>query len=132
MINEIIKSKKKGINKYSQINEALEDGVSPDELDDRNTCAVFNAVSEKEVEVVELLLRKGANPNIQDISGVTPLMKACLLNDQEIVNVLIEYYADPYLKQTRGNDAFYYDKTGLLDEFKVVERLGTFRKFLNL
>jgi ankyrin repeat protein len=49
--------------------------------------------------MAELLLEKGANPNIQNIYGETPLHQAVDNGKHNIINLLLEKYADPNLQQ---------------------------------
>jgi ankyrin repeat protein len=55
-------------------------------------------------EVVEELLKRGANPNIQStrFSGETPLHKAALNGDKEVVELLLRYGADPTIRNYNG------------------------------
>jgi ankyrin repeat protein len=47
------------------------------------------AVNDNNVEQATYLLQQGANPNIQDKNGVTPLYWAMLHNYQEMLYLLI-------------------------------------------
>ena len=51
---------------------------------------------------IDLLLKSGANPNLKDWSGSTPLHDACEINDLERVKKLIEAGADPRIKNKDG------------------------------
>ncbi len=46
-------------------------------------------------EAVELLLKYGAQVNVQSLDGWTPLMLACLWGDTEVVEMLLQHGADP-------------------------------------
>ena len=53
------------------------------------------AVQHDHIRVVMLLLQKGANPNLQNATGRTPLASAAAKkNSKEIIRVLIEAGAD--------------------------------------
>jgi len=54
-------------------------------------------------EIVEMLLQKGADPNIYDDMGVAPIIGAARTNRAEIIEMLIKNKADVNIK-TRGND----------------------------
>lgn len=54
--------------------------------------ALHNAVVNRKVENVQLLLKQGANPNCQNAFGATPLSLAAT---EEIADLLIEYGANP-------------------------------------
>jgi uncharacterized protein len=56
------------------------------------------------LEVIEELLKKGANPNIQSkrFSGETPLHKAALNGVKDAVEMLLRYGADPTIRNDKG------------------------------
>ena len=54
--------------------------------------ALLEAATDKNLGVVEMLLKKGANVNAADKSGVTPLMKG--VGNTRILELLIEHGAD--------------------------------------
>jgi ankyrin repeat protein len=56
----------------------------------------------KNIELVELLLDKGADPNSKNENGDTPLHKACFENALEISKLLIERGADVDAKDVIG------------------------------
>ncbi|GFT73185.1 tyrosine-protein kinase HTK16 [Nephila pilipes] len=51
-------------------------------------------------DILDLLLESGANPNIIDGSGLTPLHYACLNNRPLTVDVLVNHRANPQLRAT--------------------------------
>jgi ankyrin repeat protein len=51
------------------------------------------------------LLAKGANPNVADVFGITPLMEACIRGNDAVIEELINKGADPNQKDTVGNTA---------------------------
>ncbi|GFV19457.1 tyrosine-protein kinase Shark [Trichonephila clavipes] len=51
-------------------------------------------------DILDLLLKNAANPNIIDGNGLTPLHYACLNNKPSTVVVLIHYRANPQLRAT--------------------------------
>lgn len=69
------------------------------------------------VEVVALLLDHGANPNIQNDKGETPLHFVCQLTmrDPEIANLLLSHGADPRIQTRDGNRPF--DFLGMYDRY---------------
>lgn len=59
-----------------------------------------------QIEVVKLLLKRGADPNLRDIEGLTALMlsaqRSSYENSPEIVKLLVEGGADPNIQDTYG------------------------------
>jgi hypothetical protein len=53
------------------------------------------------IEVVRLLLDKGANPNPQDLRGFSPLMMASMRRDPELVRLLLDKGADIQAREFR-------------------------------
>ena len=69
------------------------------------------AVRQYKADIVQLLLENGADPNICDNLGVSPLAYAFLkyVPDTElIIRLLLQYGADPSLGKTPKHTAFYY------------------------
>lgn len=56
------------------------------------------AVATEHVDVVRLLLQRGANPNAINLGRLTPLHLAARGDSAEIVNLLIQYNADRYAR----------------------------------
>lgn len=54
-------------------------------------------------QIVELLLKKGASPNVTDKYGSTPLHRAASLGHTSITKLLLEFRADPNLSNSEGN-----------------------------
>uniref|UniRef100_A0A3Q3VY90 E3 ubiquitin-protein ligase HACE1 n=1 Tax=Mola mola TaxID=94237 RepID=A0A3Q3VY90_MOLML len=54
------------------------------------------------VECLVLLLKRGANPNYQDISGCTPLHLAARNGQKKCMGKLLEYYADVNICNNEG------------------------------
>lgn len=68
------------------------------------------------------LLVRGANPNVQDIGGYTPLHYAAMHNHPELVRRLIQHKADPILKTRNGLLAS--DIATTRDVIRVIKRAG--------
>jgi len=70
-------------------------------------------------KVVDYLLSIGANPNVQNINGTTPLMyaKTKLMNQKKlnttILDKLIQSGASPYIKDKTGKSVLDYCKTDI-------------------
>jgi uncharacterized protein len=75
--------------------------------------AALQSTNGQHIGIMELekLLASGANPNLQNNEGKTPLMLACELNSNfEIILALIQAGADPKLKDQSGKTAIDYTK----------------------
>lgn len=53
-------------------------------------------------KLLEHLLKKGANPNIQDFQGSTPLFVANFANNKEVIDILIRAGADTTIRNNEG------------------------------
>lgn len=53
-------------------------------------------------QLIQLLLKKGANPNSQDKDGNTALHRACDLGHAKIIELLLKNNADPNIKNNQG------------------------------
>lgn len=71
------------------------------------TALRFAAELTSEARYAAELLKNGADPNIVDNDGISPLMKAAEEKQKtEIVKVLLENGASPFLKDSDGYDAY--------------------------
>jgi ankyrin repeat protein len=52
---------------------------------------------------LEILLKAGADPNIPDVDGNTPLHRACFVGRGKYVRKLLEYGANPNICNAEGN-----------------------------
>ncbi len=59
-------------------------------------------------ELVEYFLSKGANPNIADASGATPLFWAVKFGNREMTELLLKHKADKTIKDAQGMTPFEY------------------------
>lgn len=65
------------------------EGIDVKDKDEGRT-GLHWAVSEGHIAMVKYLLERGANPNVSDNIGWTPLMSACSMGRQDIAEALIE------------------------------------------
>lgn len=70
------------------------------------TNLIITAVYNKNADVLNLLLRHGADVDQDDGFGATALMYAVSTAQPELVKILLEHNADPNLKDKTGNTAF--------------------------
>lgn len=59
--------------------------------------ALHFAAAEMHPRIIELLLEKGADPNVRDVEGGTPLSEAALWGRLENVEILLNHGANPLL-----------------------------------
>ena len=74
--------------------------------------AVFSAVSTNDMKLLQNVLEEGADVNMRDHDGSTPLMFASMLNSVEIVKLLLERGADVNLKDSGGRTALMWASPG--------------------
>lgn len=86
-----------GVKFFSKSDKAL--------IDQRNlggATALHLAARQGNFEIVEILIQAGANPNITDNEGWTPLMRAALAGNPQIVKLLISNGADVTKRNSIG------------------------------
>lgn len=69
----------------------------------RGDTSLMVAVQRYDVKVVELLLCKGASPNIANLIGRTPLHFAASYRTYKMVELLLKFRADPNKCDCKGN-----------------------------
>jgi ankyrin repeat protein len=82
-----------------------------------------NAVETGKVEIVRLLLDRGAEVNARGGMGVTPLMMASQYNHPKVVRLLLERGADATVKDDRGFDAYQFAVSGRGKDHRAVVAL---------
>lgn len=70
-----------------------------------------NTPEEGGVTILKYLLEKGANPNVQDFQGSTPLFVANFADNKETIKLLIDSGADTTIRNNSGK-LYYEFKTG--------------------
>ncbi|AVP87656.1 hypothetical protein phytr_7160 [Candidatus Phycorickettsia trachydisci] len=78
-------------------------------------------------EIAAILLKAGANPNIPDASGSTPLIRASANGLHDVVELLIEKGADIHAKGSFGNTALHtaaHNKTCPPETFSLLIQHG--------
>ena len=69
--------------------------------------------------IVELLLKNGASPNVQNDQGDTPLHKAAYTNRCSTVSLLLNYNCDVSLKNSLGKKAILFCENGDVRELLI-------------
>ena len=73
---------------------------------------LHHACLRNDIQFVENLLNLGADPNVQDTNGVTPLMSALLYHgsnvDMNLLSLLLSLVWEPDIKDNRGRTALHY------------------------
>lgn len=98
--------------------------ADPNETDANGVTALQLACGEKaDYSAAEILLKAGANPDIQEASGHknTALMLAVTCNQLAIVKLLLSYKANPNLKNADGRDAFWLGR----NDQKIIDVLDS-------
>ena len=70
--------------------------------------ACFIKDHDNRMNIIELLLQKGATPDLQDESGQTALIKAVILDDNTLTKHLLKHGADATLHDKEGNTSLFY------------------------
>lgn len=88
-------------NNLDAVKILLNSGADPNERVGQISFPLNIAINRGQVEAVRDLLEAGARPN--EITGQSPLFDAIYKNNFEIIKLLLDYGADPNLKDKKGN-----------------------------
>lgn len=80
-------------NDVKKFKKALEKGIDVNQYVEGYNSLLLAAIDYKRDQIVKLLLDSGADPNLPDPYGDTPIIKAAQNNNPEIVSLLIDYGA---------------------------------------
>lgn len=88
----------------------LEEGVYINLRDENDQTALQYAVLMEQYDIVELLLKEGAQANTFNKYGENPLMTAISITNENVkkenfIKLLLEYDADPYFKEDKTDNA---------------------------
>lgn len=75
---------------------------------------LHNAVEVEEIEIVKLLVERGADVNSKNAKGMTPLYYSILLRNFEITKYLLSHGADPYIPTNEGKTPYDISKYSIL------------------
>jgi ankyrin repeat protein len=87
---------------FSIIQGIFEKGGNPDTLDDTGQGLIHYAVDSLNTELVTLLHRNKADIDLQDTHGSYALLKAIEMNNIDLVDLLLDYGANPNIEDDRG------------------------------
>lgn len=73
-----------------------------------NGTALMASVVKGNKDLVELLIKSGANLNLTDTNGLTALIYAVQFKNIEMLKLLLEHHADKSLVDKNGKTAFEY------------------------
>lgn len=93
------------------------DAVDIDKPNDDGDTGLMLASKNGHRKVVEFLLKKGANPNLQNNSGITALMNAN--HHKEIASLLIDSGADVNMVNDRGMTALIYAASSIIGDTTI-------------
>jgi hypothetical protein len=99
------------LDKISSINIQDQDG---------NTLLIYSIYNFNHDAVI-ILLQRGANPNLCNDVGVSPIHLAATLNDDKAVKILVQYGADINIVDKTGSTAAMYAASS--DNIKTIEYL---------
>jgi len=100
----------------------LDSGVDVNGRNAKGSYALNNAAVENEVEVMKILLARGADPNVRKSQGDTPLICATKYagGKAATVKLLVESGTDLTLQDNKGKTALDYAKAKEEDEAVVL------------
>ena len=94
----------------SQVSRLLDSGIDVNARTSNGSYALNNAAVEVRLEVVRLLLNRGADPNVQNSQGDTPLICTTKYagGHAATVKVLVDAGTDLAITDAKGNTALDY------------------------
>jgi ankyrin repeat protein len=96
----------------ARVADLLDTGVDVNARTSNGSYALNNAAVENQVEVMRILLERGADPNVQNSQGDTPLICATKFSGGRpaTVKMLVEAGTDLALRDDKGRTALDYAK----------------------
>ena len=91
------------LNSINSIQNYLDKGVSPDYRISGSTL-LTSAIFQNSKDIILLLLKYGANPNLWDDNGKSPLAIACEANNETIVTILLNNGSNIYYTYPDGEN----------------------------
>lgn len=107
-----------------ELKEALAANTNPNQKDPDGLPAVLRAIIlEDGHEFLEVLLEKGADPNLRSANGELPLDRAILTENSDAIALLLSRGANPNLKDDLGETPLMYAVGGPASRRDIVLRL---------
>lgn len=88
----------------NEIEIIFNQNIDPNKINDDSKNALILAIETENIEWVNWLIQNGADVNIQDIQGFSPLMIATILDNYDICKLLVDSGANIFVKNYRGQD----------------------------
>ncbi|WP_410542503.1 ankyrin repeat domain-containing protein [Wolbachia endosymbiont of Tetranychus urticae] len=124
-VNRVIKLTEYGAsidsNDHKQLDDAIWEGniemvkhlvdnkVNLNAIDDHGNTLLHSAAQKNDVEILKVLIKGGADVNIRNIAGDTPLFETCSRHgDITVAKYLINVGADLNLQNTHGHTALHF------------------------
>lgn len=92
--------------------------------DSKGATLLFKAVVNGNYAIVEYLLERKADPNVQNIHGETALHQAVENGNHKVINLLLEKNADPNIQQVDGETPMHI--ASLKGDYKVIKLLNLY------
>lgn len=89
-------------NYFSTLSLFLEAGAHPNAAGVRGMTVLHLATEAGKTDLIEQALQKGADINLKNEAGETPLQTALRTDEMEVVDILLDHHADPDVADARG------------------------------
>ncbi|RYG68883.1 hypothetical protein EON80_10800 [bacterium] len=113
--------------KAAMVKFLLEKGARVDARGERGETALLSATTFGDYQTVAALLKAGANPNLADREGATPLLYACMglsPDSLKIARALLEKGANPNLGPQRGSPLASAARSGAAELVQLLLQKG--------
>jgi tetratricopeptide (TPR) repeat protein len=88
---------------------------SVDPLGEINPELVRQPLDRISLDAIKMALLRGADPNLRDAKGMTPLHWACQRHDRAAIDTLLNYGSNPNIRAGNGETPFYMAVSSKLD-----------------